>query len=128
MRILVTGGLGFIGSHFVRCALGASGVVRIVNLDLVTYAADPGSLDEFGGDPRYEFARGDICDGALLAGLFEQHRFDAVVHFAAETHVDRSIDSPEAFVRTNVHGTWQLLESARLHLRSLPEARAGDRF
>lgn len=134
MRVLLTGGFGFIGSRFVRLLLdsgeGESGwpVEQVVNLDKVTYAANPDLLADLSDDPRLLSVRGDICDAGLLAGLFSRHDFDAVVHLAAESHVDRSIDSPEAFVRTNVLGTFHLLEAARNHCRHRPAAAKEKRF
>ncbi|WP_376696903.1 dTDP-glucose 4,6-dehydratase [Wenzhouxiangella sp. EGI_FJ10305] len=108
--ILVTGGAGFIGSNFVHHVL-ASGDVRVVNLDLLTYAGNRESLDGL-PDERHVFVEGDICDGPLVRRLLEEHRPDAIVHFAAESHVDRSIDDPGAFIHTNVTGTQTLLDAA----------------
>ncbi|MFU8858233.1 MAG: dTDP-glucose 4,6-dehydratase [Deferrisomatales bacterium] len=112
-RLLVTGGCGFIGSNFVRLALQALPGCRLVNLDALTYAGNPENLADVAGDPRYRFVRGDICDGELVGRLFAEEGFDAVVHFAAESHVDRSIEGPAEFIRTNVTGTFALLEAAR---------------
>ncbi len=114
--ILVTGGAGFIGSNFIRYVFEKSGFRgRIVNLDKLTYAGNPENLSdvarEYGG--RYVFVKGDICDYELLGRLFKKHRFGAVAHFAAESHVDRSIFGPKDFVETNIHGTFALLEAAR---------------
>ena len=114
--ILVTGGAGFIGSNFIRYALEGAGFKgRIVNLDKLTYAGNPENLSDvqkkYKG--RYVFVKGDICDFKLLERLFKKHRFDAVVHFAAESHVDRSIFGPKDFIETNIHGTFALLETAR---------------
>jgi len=126
--ILVTGGAGFIGSNFVRQWL-AEADTRLVNLDKLTYA---GNLDSLGGcveDPRHVFVEGDIGDGPLVCRLLAEYRPRAVVHFAAESHVDRSIDGPAAFVETNVVGTFRLLEAARRHWSSLAESeRATFRF
>jgi dTDP-glucose 4,6-dehydratase len=113
----VTGGAGFIGSNFIRHLLRSTDFQgRIVNLDALTYAGNPLSnadvAEEFGGH-RYFFQKGDIGDRELVARLFHEHRLDAVVHFAAESHVDRSIHSPESFIRTNVMGTFTLLDVAR---------------
>ncbi len=125
MNLFVTGGCGFIGSNFVRQRLTASvaQVERLVNLDALTYAGNPANLADLAGDPRYVFAHGDIADTALVARLLAEHRMDAVAHFAAESHVDRSIDSAEPFVQTNVVGTLRLLEGARRHWEQLPAPR-----
>ncbi len=112
-QFLVTGGAGFIGTNFVRQALSSHSAWRIVNLDALTYAGNPASLDDWSFDPakRYHFVHGDITDKLGLEKLFSEYRFDGVVHFAAESHVDRSILGPEAFVKTNVWGTFCLLEA-----------------
>ena len=112
MRLLVTGGLGFIGSNFIRQMLEEHPEDSIVNLDKVTYAGNPENLKDIAGDPRYTFIRGDICDPDLVGSVFREHQIDAVVHFAAESHVDRSIEDASVFVRTNVLGTHVLLEEA----------------
>ncbi|SEP93409.1 dTDP-glucose 4,6-dehydratase [Solimonas aquatica] len=112
-NMLVTGGAGFIGSNFVRYLLGADASVRIVNLDLLTYAGKLENLEDLPGADRHHFVKGDICDRELIDKLLREHRIDTVVHFAAESHVDRSIHGPGEFVRTNVVGTFTLLESAR---------------
>ena len=112
MKVLVTGGAGFIGSNFVRLLLSARRDVEIVNLDKLTYAGNPESLADVAIDSRYQFVRGDITDRNVLRELF-QRRFDAVVHFAAETHVDRSIEDASPFLNTNIFGTHCLLEAAR---------------
>jgi dTDP-glucose 4,6-dehydratase len=125
--MLVTGGAGFIGSNFVRHALARS-EARVVVLDALTYAGNLESLADAAAHPRYAFVRGDIADRGAVRALFRDERPDAVVNFAAETHVDRSIDDPASFLRTNVGGTFELLEAARLHLREHPEAAAGFRF
>ena len=123
--LLVTGGAGFIGSNFVRRALsGADGAVRVVNLDKLTYAGNRVTLADLEAHPDYTFVHGDIADSALLADLFTSHDINAVVHFAAESHVDRSIESPEAFLLTNVLGTFRLLEAARTHWKKLSPTRA----
>src|SRR5580658_8979004 len=119
--ILVTGGAGFIGSNFVLSWIAAGGG-SVINLDLLTYAGNPANLTVLDADPRYHFVRGDICDPELIAGLLHRHRPRAIVHFAAESHVDRSIASPEAFIRTNVQGTFVLLEQARHYWSGLSEA------
>lgn len=113
MKLIVTGGAGFIGSAFVRLALRENWATRLVNLDKLTYAGNLENLVSVENDPRYRFVQGDICDAACIAGLIEEERPDAIVHFAAESHVDRSILGPAAFVETNVRGTFTLLEAAR---------------
>jgi dTDP-glucose 4,6-dehydratase len=112
-NILVTGGCGFIGSNFIRLALETLPGVRIVNLDKLTYAGNPGNLADVEGDPRYHLVKGDICDAVLVANIFAVEQIDTVVHFAAESHVDRSIDGPTEFVQTNIVGTFALLEAAK---------------
>jgi dTDP-glucose 4,6-dehydratase len=116
--ILVTGGAGFIGANFINTILPANPDCRLVNLDLLTYAGNLENLKEVEHDSRYRFVRGDICDAALVADLLAAEKIDAVVHFAAESHVDRSISGPEIFVRTNVLGTQVLLEESRRHWQS----------
>ena len=110
MNLLVTGGCGFIGSNFVRQRLTGTTGGRLVNLDKLTYAGNPANLSDLAGDPRYTFVQGDIGDEALVGRLLAEHQVDAVVNFAAETHVDRSIDSPEPFIQANVVGTLRLLQ------------------
>jgi len=112
LKVLVTGGAGFIGSNFVRLLLSARRDVEIVNLDKLTYAGNPESLADVANDSRYQFIRSDITDRNVLRELF-QRGFDAVVHFAAETHVDRSIEDAAPFLNTNIFGTHCLLEAAR---------------
>ena len=112
LKLLVTGGCGFIGSNYVRAHLRDFPGDFVVNLDALTYAGNPENLADLAGDARYEFAHGDIADTAFVAALFERHRFDAVVNFAAESHVDRSIETPQVFLRTNTLGTQVLLAAA----------------
>jgi len=125
MNLLVTGGCGFIGSNFIRQRLTErnSPLVRLVNLDKLTYAGNPANLADLAGDPRYVFAQGDIGDEALVTRLLAEHAVDAVANFAAESHVDRSIDSPEPFVQTNVVGTLRLLNAVRRHWAALAGAK-----
>lgn len=126
--ILVTGGAGFIGANFVVDWLAATGE-PVVNLDALTYAGNRQNLGALAGDPRHRFVLGDITDRALVEQLLAEHRPRAVVHFAAETHVDRSIRDAEAFVRSNVIGTYTLLDAARRHWSVLDaQAAAGFRF
>ncbi len=111
--VLVTGGAGFIGSHFIRHVLAANPDVNIVNLDALTYAGSRANLEGFVDSSRHQFIVGTICDQSLVHSLLRQYDIDTVVHFAAESHVDRSIAGPDAFIRTNVQGTFTLLEEAR---------------
>lgn len=113
MRLFVTGGAGFIGSAFVRLALTEDWPSRLVNLDKLTYAGNLENLAPVERDRRYRFVHGDICDAELIGQLIAEERPDAIVHFAAESHVDRSILGPAAFVETNIRGTFTLLEAAR---------------
>jgi dTDP-glucose 4,6-dehydratase len=115
ITILVTGGCGFIGSNFVRYMLKARKSVKVINIDLLTYAGNLANLVDVEKDfaDRYHFIMGDIADKRLLGHVFEQFNIDWVVHFAAESHVDRSILKPETFVRTNIYGTFHLLETCR---------------
>ncbi|HJS77992.1 MAG TPA: dTDP-glucose 4,6-dehydratase [Burkholderiales bacterium] len=122
--LLVTGGAGFIGSNFVLSTIAESGEA-IVNLDKLTYAGTLANLEGLRGDARHVFVQGDICDRALVRGLFARHRPRAVVHLAAESHVDRSIEGPAPFVQTNVVGTFALLEEARAYWSGLAEPERG---
>ena len=123
----VTGGAGFIGGNFVLDAVHRG--VKVVNLDALTYAGNLDTLQSLQGDARHVFVHGDIGDAALVSGLLAEHRPDAVINFAAESHVDRSIGGPTAFVQTNVVGTLSLLEHARDYWRSLEgDAASGFRF
>lgn len=117
--ILVTGGAGFIGSNFVVDWIGRTGE-SLVNLDKLTYAGNPNNLKSVQHDERYNFVQGDICDEALVENLLAKYSPRAIVHFAAESHVDRSIHDPAGFIRTNVNGTFTLLEAARKHWAALP--------
>lgn len=112
-QILITGGCGFIGSNFIRHALQYYPDYRIVNLDKLTYAGNPGNLTDVEKNYRYRFVKGDIGDGALVRQIFAEEQIDTVIHFAAESHVDRSIAGPAEFVQTNIFGTFNLLEVAR---------------
>ncbi|MHB1616906.1 MAG: dTDP-glucose 4,6-dehydratase [Metallibacterium sp.] len=126
--LLVTGGAGFIGGNFVLEALRQPGM-RVINLDKLTYAGNLDTLAVLRGNPQHVFVRGDIGDRALVARLLAEHAVDAVLNFAAESHVDRSIDGPAEFVQTNVVGTLALLEAARDYWKALPLARQdGFRF
>src|SRR6185436_4594960 len=113
MKILVTGGAGFIGSSFVRYVLRTQPKVEIVNYDLLTYAGNLRNLDEVASDRRYSFVRGDIADDSAVRRVFEEHGVEAVVNFAAETHVDRSIEDSSPFMKSNVAGTQCLLDNSR---------------
>jgi len=116
--ILVTGGAGFIGSNFIHSFIAANPGCDVTNLDCLTYAGNLKNLAAVEGNPRYRFVKGDICDAPLVAAILKERAIDAVVHFAAESHVDRSITGPEIFVRTNVLGTQVLLEESRRHWQS----------
>ena len=124
--ILVTGGAGFIGSNFVLDWLAAGGC-PVVNLDKLTYAGNPENLASVAESPEYKLVQGDICDTELVSRLLLEHRPRAVVHFAAESHVDRSILGPEAFLRTNIDGTFSMLRAARSYYESL-EREERERF
>jgi len=131
MNLLVTGGCGFIGSNFIRQRLTESNspLTRLVNLDCLTYAGNPANLADLTDDPRYVFVHGDIGDEALVSRLLAEHQIDAIANFAAESHVDRSIDSPEPFIQTNVVGTLRLLNATRRHWAGLPpERKSAFRF
>jgi len=121
-NMLVTGGCGFIGANFVRYLLKESDFTgRVVNVDKLTYAGNPENLADIEKKykDRYIFIKADICDGKKMAEIFENYRIDSVCHFAAESHVDRSIVEPDAFIQTNIIGTFNLLESARNHLKRM---------
>jgi len=123
--MLVTGGAGFIGSNYVRFALAADPELKLVNIDALTYAGHLASLDGVTDDygPRYSFIHGNICNADTMRGLFTEHEVDTVVHLAAESHVDRSIDGPIDFIDTNVRGTAILLEAARSAWRDRSDVR-----
>jgi dTDP-glucose 4,6-dehydratase len=112
-NVLITGGAGFIGANFVRHWLARSDAGRVVVLDALTYAGHIENLAGLERDPRYLFVRGDICDEAAVRALLTQHQIDTLVHFAAESHVDRSILGPDDFIRTNLVGTHTLLKAAK---------------
>lgn len=124
MKILITGGAGFIGSHLVKRFVHTYPDYEIYNLDKITYAGNLENLKEIEAEKNYNFVKGDICDASFIRELFEMHKFDGVVHLAAESHVDRSIKNPTAFVETNVNGTVNLLNAAK-HIWSSFE---GKRF
>jgi len=113
LNVLVTGGSGFIGSNLVRLLLAERPGWRVLNLDKLTYAGNPENLADLSGHPGYRFVRGDVCDGPLVGRLLREERIEAVLHLAAESHVDRSILEPAVFIETNVRGTQVLLEAAR---------------
>jgi dTDP-glucose 4,6-dehydratase len=115
MDILVTGGCGFIGSNFIRYLLQSADDLRVINVDRLTYAGNPANLADLEGpfSGRYRFVQADICDRPRMEEIFREHDLTWVVHFAAESHVDRSILGPEAFIHTNIYGTYALLEAAR---------------
>ena len=130
MRVwLVTGGAGFIGTNFVLTSIAADTDLRVIVLDKLTYAGNRDNLSTIAGMGQHTFIEGDVCDRSLVSRLLRAHQPTAIVHFAAESHVDRSIDNPGEFVRTNVVGTFEMLEAARLYVggRTRPEA-DGFRF
>jgi len=126
MTILVTGGAGFIGANFILAWLRTEGTA-VVNLDKLTYAGNLRNLEVLQADPRHHFVRGDVCDYDLVTALLRSHNPRAIVHFAAESHVDRSIHGPEDFVNTNIVGTFRLVEAARGYWQQLP-SRERDAF
>lgn len=127
-KIIVTGGAGFIGSNFIHYALRNDNI-SIVNIDKLTYAGNLDSLKDIEVSPNYTFIQGDICDSSLIKQTFHDYKPDTIVHFAAESHVDRSIDGPEEFIKTNIHGTFTLLDNARIYWNSLTvDEKASFRF
>ena len=118
--ILITGGAGFIGANFIIYFLKEHKEINVVNLDLLTYAGDLSNLDELKSNERYQFVKGDIGDAELVNELFRIHDFSGVIHFAAESNVDNSIKNPDAFIKTNVHGTFNLLNIAKNHWMDAP--------
>ena len=118
MRILVTGGCGFIGSNLIRFLIQEKGEC-VINLDALTYAANPEVLADLEEDPNYSFVKGNICDFGVLQELFDTYKPDSVLHLAAESHVDRSIQNPDAFIQTNVNGTYNLLQAALAYFQKV---------
>jgi dTDP-glucose 4,6-dehydratase len=123
MRVMVTGGAGFIGSAVCRLFVGELNLT-VLNIDKLTYAANPGSLRPIEASPRYMFHQADVCDRRAIAAIIREFDPDAVLHLAAETHVDRSIDGAAEFIRTNIEGTWVLLDATLAHWQGLPAERA----
>jgi dTDP-glucose 4,6-dehydratase len=121
-KILITGGAGFIGANFVPYFIENNLDYHLVNLDLLTYAGNLENVSEVENHPRYTFVQGDICDRNFIEELFQKHQFHDVIHFAAESHVDRSIFGPGNFIETNIVGTFNLLESVRSYWNDLDEA------
>ncbi len=126
-NVLITGGAGFIGANFVRYLLATDAEVRIVTLDLLTYAGSLSNLQDLPDAERHLFVRGDIREHRLVARLLREHRIDTLIHFAAESHVDRSISGPDDFVQTNLVGTFSLLESARQYWLDASNAERPER-
>lgn len=112
-NILVTGGAGFIGANFIRYLLAHDPSVTIFNLDALTYAGSLKNLEQLPHPERHTFIQGDICDAHLVSDILQRHEIDTIIHFAAESHVDRSIQGPAPFIQTNVVGTFTLLEAAK---------------
>jgi len=120
VKVIVTGGAGFIGNNFIRIAM-ANDKIHIINLDNLTYAGNLDSLRDVEKDSRYTFIHGDICNQDLVEKIFAKYQPDAIIHFAAESHVDRSIDSPTPFIQANINGTFVLLEGARKYWNGLSD-------
>ena len=118
--ILITGGAGFIGSNFVPYFIEANPTIKVVNIDKLTYAGELSNLKEIEDNPNYTFIQGDICDRKLIESLFDKHKFDGVIHFAAESHVDNSIKNPGAFIDTNITGTFNLIDVAKSYWMDAP--------
>src|SRR5262245_53773257 len=128
MKFLITGGAGFIGSAVIRHLIAETDA-EVVNVDCLTYAGHLTTLDDVKGSQRYRFEPVNVCDAAAVRRVFQQHRPQAVMHLAAESHVDRSIDGPAAFIQTNIVGSYTLLEAARRYWDALgPADRARFRF
>lgn len=127
-KVLVTGGAGFIGSNFIQYFLNNNPNCDIINLDKLTYAGDPANIKEVRDHEQYEFVQGDICDEQLVGELFKNHNVSSVIHFAAESHVDNSIESPNNFIKTNIEGTFVLLEAARNYWTNSRSSNQINRF
>jgi len=119
-NVLITGGAGFIGSNFIHYLIKERPLVNLINLDLLTYSGNPMNLEKIENEDRYAFYHGDICDGNLISTILQKHQIDTIVHFAAETHVDRSIKDPLKFIHTNVNGTCTLLNEAVNSIQNPP--------
>ena len=129
MTIIVTGGAGFIGSNYIHYMFRKyDNEIRIINVDVLTYAGNLENLKDIENRENYTFVRADITDKEAIAKIFAENEIDRVVHFAAESHVDRSIKDPFTFARTNVMGTLSLLQAAKVYWESLPEKYEGKRF
>lgn len=120
MNILITGGAGFIGSNFIPYFLEKNSSLSVINIDVLTYAADLAHLREVENNSRYKFIKGSITDAELVNSIFENHDIQGVIHFAAESHVDNSIENPDCFIKTNIEGTFVLLEAAKKYWMKAP--------